>query len=163
MKLHLLDRLYGPGAHKAFKHIMGQIKPATHYVAKWRFGKLPDLEVVWDDGAYIRFRLNPSTVHVQELVNSSSGAAAEGLYRALAREVPAFFRSWGCRTMTCEPSDDEARKRLATLDVWEIWTSSRHHDVWVWWLEPRTLKGIHQGLGFAHSIQKERDLKYETL
>ena len=156
--LHLLDRLYGKGSHAEFKRCLRLVKPGVKFHIQWIFGMLPGLSVVWQDGAYMKMRLSGNTVHIQELANSSSGENAEGLYRNLVHKsgLPNYFKRRGVRTLTCEPSDDDARKRLGRYGIWEVWTGTGMHPVWVWWLKPRTVKGIHQAIGFAHSIQLER-------
>lgn len=156
--LHLLDRLYGRGSHKEFKRLMKLVKPDVRMTIHWTFERLPSLDVTWADGAYIKLRLSANTVHVEELANASSGESPEGLYRTLAlrSKLPMFFRQRHVHTITCEPSDEDARKRLGRYDLWEVWSEPNMHPVWVWWLGPRRVTSLHRALGFAHSIQIER-------
>lgn len=155
--MKLLDRLYGSGKTREFKGIMRAVKPDVAMTIRMDAERIPILEVVWNDGAYIKFRVDVRTVHIQELANSSSGDRAEGLYQKLIKSgLPEFWKSCGCDTMTCEPSDDGARQILGRYGAWEEWQHDHMHDVWIWWLSPRTLPRAGVAIGTAHQIQKER-------
>lgn len=155
---HILNRIYGRGAHRAFKQCLDGFYPDHRRAFVQAFDALPSLQVIWGNGAHVTFRLHESTIHVQELANSSSGDEPEGLYRWLAREsgLPELFKSWGVKTLTCEPSDEDARARLGRYPFWEVWTTPDYHPVWVWWLGTRTVAGIEDAIDFALDIQEER-------
>jgi hypothetical protein len=139
-----------------FEQALETVKPGVHVaVIQLAAG---DHEVRWADGAYMRLRLGGTTVHVQELSNSSSGARPEGLYRALVRsKLPDLFRKRGIITLTCEPSDDDARARLNRYDLWEHHHSPHSHEVWVWWIGERSDQALRDALQLAHYVQRERE------
>lgn len=153
---HLINRMYGRGQHRIFKHHCAQWDSIAYI--RQRFDAIPCLMVCWDSGAYIKFRMSEFTIHVQELSNSSSGREEEGLYRWLVHDsgLPQLFKSWGVKTLTCEPSDGDAQARLGRYDVWEIWHPPGRHPVWMWWLTERNPWLVEPTIDFAVEIQEER-------